>query len=229
MRVVREDPEQKGLLYAGTEFGLYVSFNGGADWRSLQLNLPVTPITDMAVKRGDLVVSTQGRSFWILDDLSVLHQLNDEVAAEETHLFTPRTVVRWIDGSGGGGRGAVGRNPAFGATIHYKLPAGLDAEDAEEVKLEILDAEGDVLRTLSSQNPEKQAPSPWLKYFPEMAKPPLLDHRQGANRFVWDLTLADAGLVDTAVLWGSPGGPMVPPGTYQVRLTVGEWTDTESF
>ena len=101
-----------------------------------------TPITDLAVKRGDLVVATHGRSFWILDDLSVLHQLRPDLGASEPHLFEPRAAVRWVDGSGGGGRGAVGQNPPFGAVIHYLLPEGLDAEDADEVKLEILDADG---------------------------------------------------------------------------------------
>jgi hypothetical protein len=229
VRVVREDPERKGLLYAGTEFGLYVSFNDGASWRPLQLNLPVTPITDLAVKRGDLVVATQGRSFWILDDLTVLHQLTDEVTDADYHLFTPRTVVRWVDQSGGGGRGAVGQNPPFGATIHYTLPAGLDGDDADEVVLEILDGEGEVLRTLSSKTPEKRAPSPWRQMFPELFEPALLDARAGANRYVWNLALPDAGLVDDAVVWGFPGGPTVPPGSYQARLTVGEWSETVSF
>jgi photosystem II stability/assembly factor-like uncharacterized protein len=214
VRVVREDRDRKGLLYAGTEFGLFVSFDDGASWKSLQLNLPVTPITDMAVKRGDLVVATQGRSFWILDDLSPLHQMSAEVADAEFHLFDPRPVVRWVDQSGGGGRGAVGQNPPFGAIIHYTLPAGLDEEDADEVKLEILDTDGEVLRTLSSTEPERRAPSPWRRFFPELAEPPLLDVRAGANRYVWNLTL---------------GGPTVPPGTYQARLTVGEWNDTTTF
>ena len=230
VRVVREDPDRKGLLYAGTEFGIYVSFDDGANWKPFQLNLPVTPITDMAVKRGDLVISTQGRSFWILDDLSALHQLTDEVTGADSHLFDPRPVVRWVDGSGGGPRrGAVGQNPPFGAIIHYKLPAGLDEKDADEVKLEILDADGEVLRSLSSKKPERRAPSPWRRFFPELSEPPLLDARAGANRYIWNLALADAGLVDDAVLWGWPGGPTVPPGTYQVRLTVGEWNDTATF
>ncbi|MDX2436726.1 MAG: glycosyl hydrolase, partial [Acidobacteriota bacterium] len=229
VRAVREDPDRKGLLYAGTEFGMYVSFDDGANWKSLQLNLPISPITDLAVKRGDLVVATQGRSFWILDDLTVLHQMSADVANTAPHLFTPRTVVRWVDQSGGGGRGAVGQNPPFGAVVHYVLPPGLDQEDADEVKLEILDADGEVLRSFSSQEPEKRAPSPWRRFFPELAEPPLLDARSGANRTVWNLALPDAGLVDDAVLWGWPGGPTVPPSSYQVRLTVGEWTDTATF
>ena len=139
-------------------------------------------------------------------------------------------MVRWVDGSGGGPRsGAVGENPPFGAVIHYKLPAGLEEKDADEVTLEILDADGEVLRSLSSKKPERRAPSPWRRFFPELAEPPLLDARAGANRYVWNLALADAGLVDDAVLWGWPGGPTVPPGTYQVRLTVGEWSDTATF
>ncbi len=229
VRVVREDPDRKGLLYAGTEFGIYVSFDDGSSWQSLQLNLPITPITDLAVKRGDLVVATQGRSFWILDDLTVLHQIDDEVEDADFYLFEPRTVVRWIDQSGGGGRGTLGQNPPFGAVIHYKLPAGLDEKDADEVTLEILDGEGEVLRSLSSTTPERRAPSPWRRFFPELAEPPLLDARAGANRYVWNLALADAGLVDDAVLWGFPGGPTVPPGTYRARLTVGEWSESTTF
>ncbi len=229
VRVVREDPEREGLLYAGTEFGLYVSFNDGTKWQPLQLNLPVTPITDLAVKRGDLVVATQGRSFWILDDLTVLHQLTEDAAEADFHLFTPRTVVRWVDQSGGGGRGAVGQNPPFGATIHYVLPNGMGEKDADEVTLEILDASGEVLRSLSSKTPEKVAPSPWRQMFPELFEPLLLKVRAGANRYVWNLALPDAGLVDDAVVWGSPGGPTVPPGSYQARMTVGDWSKTTSF
>ena len=229
VRVVREDPDRKGLLYAGTEFGMFVSLDGGSSWKPFQLNLPVTPITDLAVKRGDLVVATQGRSFWILDDLSPLHQLTDEIAKLEYHLFDPRPVLRWVDQSGGGGRGTVGQNPPFGAIIHYKLPAGLDEEDAHEVTLEILDADGEVLRTVSSKTPEYRAPSRWRRLFPELDEPSLLEARAGANRYVWGLALPDCRLVDDAVLWGWPGGPTVPPGTYQARLTVGEWSDSATF
>ncbi len=229
VRVVREDPERKGLLYAGTEYGVYASFDDGASWQPLQLNLPVTPITDLAVKRGDLVVATQGRSYWILDDLRVLHQLADGEAAAAPRLLAPRPAVRWLDRSGAGGRGPIGRNPPYGAAIHYLLPEALEGKDAPELRLEILDASGEVLRSLSSTKPERQAPSPWRRFFPELVEPPLLDARAGANRYVWPLTLADAGLVEDAVLWGWPGGPLVPPGSYQARLSLGEWSDTVSF
>ncbi len=228
VRVVREDPERRGLLFAGTEFGLYVSLDDGASWQPFQLELPVTPITDLAVKRGDLVVATQGRSFWILDDLSPLRQLDDGVRLGEPHLFEPRPAVRWLDGSGDGGgpgRGAVGDNPPYGAIIHYLLPDDFDDEN-DEVRLEVLDADGRVLREMSSTEPEYQAPNIWRKLFPEFFEPSLLTGRPGANRWVWNLRLADAQLVDSAVLWGSASGPRVPPGTYQVRMTVGDWSDT---
>jgi photosystem II stability/assembly factor-like uncharacterized protein len=228
VRVVREDPERRGLLFAGTEFGLYVSIDDGSSWQSMQLDLPVTPITDMAVKRGDLVVATQGRSFWILDDLSPLRQLTADVADSEPHLFDPRDAVGWADG-GGRGFGDAGKNPPYGAIIHYTLPGGFDEGDASEVVLEILDADGEVLRSMSSTTPEKRAPSIWQKLFPEFFEPALLDARPGANRWVWNLRLADAELLPDAVLWGSASGPRVPPGSYRARLTIGDWSDTAGF
>lgn len=229
VRVVREDPERKGLLYAGTEFGLYVSFDDGANWQPLQLNLPITPITDMQIKRGDLVVATQGRSFWILDDLSVIRQVEANTPTDEPHLFEPRDAVRWVDGSGSGGRGAIGKNPPYGTIIHFVAPGDISDEEADEVKLEILNATGDVLRTLSSVTPEPQAPSVFRKLFPEFFDPPLLNVNPGANRYVWNLRITDASLVEDAVLWGSAAGPRVPPGNYQARLTIGDWSETKSF
>ena len=232
VRVVREDPKRKGLLFAGTEFGLFVSLNDGSSWQPFQLDLPITPVTDLAIKRGDLVVATQGRSFWILDDLSPLRQMTEDVLEGDLYLFAPREVIRWADGSGGRrgpGGGAEGKNPPFGAMIHYLLPEAGDGDDAVEVRLEILDSDGEVLRSMSSTKPEKQAPSIWRRLFPELFEPPKLDAREGANRWVWNLRLADAAIADDAVLWGSAEGPMVPPATYQVRMTVGDWNETRSF
>jgi len=232
VRVVREDPNRRGLLYAGTEFGLYVSLDDGSSWQPFQLDLPVTPITDLAIKRGDLVVATQGRSFWILDDLSPIRQMTVDVMGGDLHLFEPRAVVRWADGNGGArgpNRGPVGKNPPYGAMIHYLLPEGVDGEEAVEVRIEILDADEEVLRSMSSTTPEKQAPSIWRKLFPEFFDPPKLDARPGANRWVWNLRLPDAEIVSDAVLWGSAAGPMVPPGPYQVRMTVGDWSETSTF
>ncbi|HKQ60371.1 MAG TPA: hypothetical protein VJS92_03740 [Candidatus Polarisedimenticolaceae bacterium] len=222
VRVVREDPDRRGLLYAGTEFGLYVSFDDGDHWQSLQQKLPVTPITDLAVKSQDLVVATQGRGFWILDDVTPLHQLTREAAAAGTFLFRPREVTMFSGGSGG-----PGKNPPEGVVIQYLLKE--KPKDTEEVRLELLDAQGRVLRKLSSLKDEPRAPDPYAQYFPEAQRPAKLDVKAGMNRWVWDLRLADAELVDDAVFWGDPRGPRVAPGTYRARLTRGNWSATTEF
>ena len=232
VRAIREDPERRGLLYAGTEFGMFVSFDDGVRWQSLQLNLPVSPITDLAVKRGDLVVATQGRSYWILDDLSPLRQIGEDVE-REGHLFAPRPAVRFAGGGGNAPAGTpAGDNPPYGAVLQYLLPEGLDpdrAPDGEtptEVILEIRGPDGELLRALSSLEEERTAPSLWRRMFPEFFEPRKLEARAGMNRFVWDLRLADPHLVDDAVLWGSPQGPEVPPGSYSATLRVGDRTRT---
>src|SRR5262249_27901224 len=155
-RVIREDPNRRGLLYAGTETGIYVSFNDGESWQSLQLNLPVTPITDIVIHKRDkdLVIATQGRSFWIIDDLPVLHQWKDTIAQADAHLFKPEDAYRT---TGGGGRispgVALGENPPAGASILYYLkdkPKG-------EVTIEILEANGKSVKKFSSKAPETPA------------------------------------------------------------------------
>ena len=226
VRVVREDPDRKGLLYAGTEFGLYVSFDDGSSWQSLQQNLPITPVTDLAVSQKDLVVATQGRSFWILDDLTPLHQLTEELGGTALHLFEPRAGYRFGGGSGFGGSGAAnGQNPPSGVLLHYWL----DSDAEEEVTLEILDGNGNVLRSLSSEKEEPQAPSPWRRFRSGPQESRKLPAKKGLNRYVWNLRLADASLVEDAVLWGSGRGPKVPPGTYEARITLGELSETVSF
>jgi photosystem II stability/assembly factor-like uncharacterized protein len=224
VRVVREDPERKGLLYTGTEFGLYISLDDGRTWRSFQQNLPITPVTDMAITGKDLVVATQGRSFWILDDLTPLHSITPEIAKAEIHLFQPRSTYRY-GGGGGFGSGGSGANPPSGVILYHLL----DEEVEDELQLEILDAEGAVLRTLSSEKEEPQAPSPWRRFFPETAGNRKLAAEKGLNRYVWNLRLHDAELVDDAVLWGMARGPVVPPGSYQARLSLGDWSQTVDF
>lgn len=224
-RVVREDPHRKGILYAGTEFGIYISFDDGESWQSFQLNLPVTPVTDLALKNEDLVVATQGRSFWILDDLTPLHQLDEVLAGSEPVLFSPRVALRFGGGFAWGQSAPAGANPRAGATIHYWLPS----KPESEIILEILDPSGNVLRTLSSQKEERQAPSPWRQFVTEEVPSRLLPANEGLNRWVWDLRLPDAELVDNAVLWGSARGPRVAPGPYRVRLTIGEWSASRDF
>src|SRR6185503_10897631 len=182
LRVVREDPEKPGLLFAGSEFGLYVSFDAGKSWQPFQLDLPVAPVADLAVKDGDLAIATHGRSFWVLDDLSVLRQMTPEIAKASRYLFKPRAAVRVLNrggGGAGGGSQAVGQNPPYGATIFYLLPENLTADGKTEVKLEILDPEGKVIRTLSSQKEEPAAPNPFLRFFPELARPRKLAAEQG--------------------------------------------------
>src|SRR5437016_6602426 len=126
VHAVREDPKRKGLLYAGTERGTYVSFDDGANWQSLQLNLPVSPVNDLVVHDRDLVAATHGRSFWVLDDLSPLRQYKPELASEDVHLYTPSAASHTTFGGGfGGGAGAVGQNPPGGAVIYYSLKTAL--------------------------------------------------------------------------------------------------------
>jgi hypothetical protein len=153
VRVIREDPERKGLLYVGTERGVWVSFDDGGHWHKLQLNLPPVPVHDLAVKDGDLVAATHGRSFWILDDLSVLRQLSASVAAEPAHLYRPRAVMRvsWGGGFGGGAPNAPpvhprGANPPSGAVVWYSLDKG-----GHEVVLDFMDAKGSVIRSFTSK------------------------------------------------------------------------------
>jgi photosystem II stability/assembly factor-like uncharacterized protein len=216
-RVVREDPDRAGLLYAGTEFGAYVSFDDGARWRPLQLNLPTTPVTDMRVHRQDLVLSTQGRSFWVLDDLTPLHQMSDAVTAERAHLFAPREAIRYHYRSGFGGEG-VDRGvsedqpqyPPAGAMIDYWLgsaPSG-------PFTLEIVDRSGSVVRSFTGGAAGDST-----------RRAGRLPSAAGLNRFIWDMTYPGP----TGGRGGARGsnGPMAPPGSYTVRLIANGATTTE--
>jgi photosystem II stability/assembly factor-like uncharacterized protein len=218
-RVVREDPDRQGLLYAGTEFGVYVSFDDGAHWRPLQLNLPVTPVTDLRVHRQDLVLSTQGRAFWILDDLTPLHQLTDARTAERAHLFRPRTAIRYRYRAGFGGvegdrpvTDATPQYPAAGAMIDYWL-----AGTARQVTLDILDATGAVVRSFSGDSARDTTRSP------VRAGITRLPARAGLNRVIWDMTYP--GPWSTSASQRAATGPVAVPGTYAVRLSV----DDQSF
>ncbi len=228
VRVVREDPVRKGLLYAGTETGLHVSFDGGARWQPLQLNLPVVPITDLVVKDDDVVVATQGRSFWILDGIGPVRQMATEVAAGDVHLFKPDATLRF---PGGGGRPqpSLGQNPPTGAVIYYFLKA--EPKDKEEATLEVLDAEGQVIRTFSNLKDEEGAPeSSGEEGFgppPSMRKIPA---KAGLNRFVWDMRYPDAKRFKGMILWAAEmRGPLAVPGRYQARLKAGGKTLTQPF
>jgi photosystem II stability/assembly factor-like uncharacterized protein len=228
-RVVREDPDRTGLLYAGTEFGLYVSFDNGDHWESFQMNLPVTPVTDIKVAHKDLVISTQGRSFWILDDLTPLHQLSDKVTSAPAFLFAPREAVRTVRGGGGGGLNpSLLRYPLAGAMIDYYLanaPSG-------EVSMEILDGSGKVIRTFSSagaapaEEPVDAPPADDEEGgFRGRGGPTRLEKSAGMHRFTWDLRYA--GPWASATRPEGPNGPEAVPGKYSVRVSVGSWTSTQ--
>ena len=231
-RVVREDPVRRGLLFAGTETGLYLSFDDGATWQPFQRNLPVVPVTDLTVRNDDLVVATQGRSFWVLDDLTPLRLWKPEIAGKELHLFAPKPSVRMAGGGAwwmeaeGGPRG-VGANPPNGVYVHYWLkekppekPKGKEA-----VTIEILDGDA-VLRTFTSEKPPEPgegAPPP------DESRERPLEPKEGLNRFVWDMRMLRPQLVPRAVIWGNTQGPKVGPGTYRVRLKKGDAVLSESF
>jgi len=228
-RVVREDPVRQGLLYAGTETGLYVSFDDGANWQPFQLNLPATPVTDLAVKNGDLVVATQGRAFWILDDLTALRQWSDGVAGATASLFPPRATVRMDIDSADEDEGpqTEGRNMPAGAVVDYWLK---DApKDGEKVTLDFLDGET-VLRSYSNQKPPKaedlKEEAARAEEQEDRDKP--LDPKAGVNRFVWDLRVMKPTLAPKTVFnEGTKRPPKVAPGTYTVRLTVGDKAYTQ--
>jgi photosystem II stability/assembly factor-like uncharacterized protein len=224
VRAVREDPKKRGLLYAGTENGVYVSFNDGADWRSLKLNLPTTPVHDLVIKDNDLVVATHGRAFWILDDVSPLRQFSDDVAKKDVHLYTPGPAYRIQAGASGEHHPSrlTGQNPPAGAVIYYYLK---DAPKAgTETKVEILDASGKLIRKYSSAEiePLDEPLDPDEKKPEREIKPDA-----GLNRFVWDLRYEEAHRVPGYYLWeygAGARGPVAAPGQYQVRLTVGTET-----
>ncbi len=215
VRVVREDPKRRGLLYAGTETGVFVSFNDGASWQSLQLNLPVVPIHDLVVKDGDLVAATHGRSFWILDDLTPLHQLNDKVASAKFHLFKPRDSYR-LRGTSADAP-SLGKNPAGGTVIYYYLKE----KPKDELSLEFLDSEGRLIRRFSSETKPEAEPGDALSRISGRAGQPLPPKEPGMNRFVWNMRYPDAERVPGAILWGGlTAGPVAVPGIYEVKLTV---------
>jgi hypothetical protein len=230
VRVVREDPARKGLLYAGTETGVYVSFDDGALWQPLQLNLPIVPITDLAVQGSDLVASTQGRSFWILDDLSTIRQLNPQVVGSPAHLFQPRDTIRMRTGGGGGGgaASAVGQNPASGVVAWYFLKD----KPADGVSLEILDRTGKPIRTFRSrENAAGEGGNERRAFLGPAPSRFVVPAEAGLNRFEWDMRYPDASLPPpgTNLFGASVRGPQVVPGTYQVRLTAAGRTLTQPF
>jgi photosystem II stability/assembly factor-like uncharacterized protein len=221
VHAVREDPKQRGLLYAGTETGVFVSFDDGAHWQSLQLNLPVSPIHDLVVKDDDLVVATHGRSFWVLDDLTPIRQLNKQLLTTDVILYQPQTALRLHYPTEFDRRQPVGDNPPAGAIIDYyfkSLPK-------DEVSLDILDASGKVVRHLSSkEKKEGEQPPEWPD---RVERPKTIPANEGMNRFAWDLRSDDPVQIPGAFYSGEgPKGPLALPGDYQVKLAVGGKSQT---
>ena len=228
VRAVREDPIRRGLLFAATELGVFVSFNDGDRWQPLQLNLPVAPVRDVVVKGNDLVIATHGRSFWILDDISPLRELNAETAAAKVHLFHPATAIRVRKNEGHDTplqpETPAGKNPPAGAIIDYSLQSA----PSGEVTLEIIDSAGVLVRKYSSNDEQRKLdetqsfPTYWFN------PPAPLSKNIGLNRFVWDLRYERPQALrygySIAAAYGEdaimqPEGPLVLPGTYQVQLT----------
>lgn len=210
-RVLRADPKRKGLLYAGTESGMYISFNDGQSWQSFQMNLPIVPITDLTIKNDNLIAATQGRSFWIIDDLTVLHQLNESLNTATAHLFKPMASYR-MSGTQRPPSKTAGQNHPGGVMIHYFLKDTTKTE----ATLEILEANGSLIKKYSTKPNRKQ-------------KIEKLTITPGLNRFVWNMRYPDAEGFDGMILWAARlTGPLAMPGTYKAKLTVnGQSQETE--
>jgi photosystem II stability/assembly factor-like uncharacterized protein len=221
VHVVREDPRHKGLLYAGTELGPFVSFDDGAHWQSLQLNLPPSPIHDLVVKDDDLVAATHGRAFWVLDNVTPLRQVTEQSASADVVLYQPQTALRLHYPQEFDRRQPVGDNPPAGAMIDYYLKTA----PKDEVVLDILDNQGKLVRHLSSkEKKENEQPPEWPD---RVEKVKTIPANEGMNRFPWDLRFDDPIQVPGAFYGGEgPRGPLALPGDYQVKLTAGGKSQT---
>ena len=225
-RVIREDPEREGLLYAGTDNGVYISFDDGQQWQPFQQNLPVTPITDMKIHDNDLVMSTMGRGFWILDNLAPARALTSEVASQEAVLFPTNQAYRMhyreTDSS------AVPMYPNAGLIIDYYL-----ANDAEEVQIEIRDAEQNMIRQFSSSNPAGESADnarnadqrDMSTEYTSLDYQTILSDAKGGHRIIWDLR--HAGPWHEEMSRRGSGGPLVVPGNYEIKLTANGSTQTQ--
>ncbi len=245
-RVIREDPARQGLLYVGTELGIHVSFDDGASWQSLQANLPVSPVYDFVVKDHDLVVATHGRSFWILDDLTQLHQMHDELHGADAHLFAPRDTVRtpphifadfWGDPGGKNYHVTLGQHATYyqdnletGHKVKHMIDSGDDIEQgvrvtyyfAEtpegEVTLTFRDADGNEVSSFTNQIPE----------YPEKGRL-FIAAAAGMNEFQWPMRFAPGEKMDGTDFHKRPAGPIAPPGRYSVTLDSGDWSMSQEF
>lgn len=218
-RVLREDPNKPGLLFAGTERGVYVSFNDGDSWQKLNLNLPLTPIRDLQIHKGekDLVVATHGRSFWVLDDITPLYEIKDKTIKADKHLFKPRPAYRMQGGQSDDM--SSGTNAPNGVIVRYFFKK----KPSTEIKLQFLTLKGDTINTYSSTKDLKGEPMKIAKEFyqdPKKEKAGFITAKAGMNSFVWNMRYPNATAVDGInVMWAGNGvGAKVVPGSYIVRL-----------
>jgi photosystem II stability/assembly factor-like uncharacterized protein len=262
-RVIREDPVRRGLLYAGTETGVHVSFDDGEHWQTLRLNLPAVPIHDLVIKDSDLVVATHGRSFWILDDLTPLRYISEEVQNSSVYLFKPRSAMRFISSWSYSRPSAPGifyrmtgdimvtarrEQKPDGKTVDRNLDAGDNPPDGVivyfylkekpegEVKLTFLDAQDKEIKSFTSERAQNQSPEmegladPTDLEEDKEKKDPNVPKAAGMNRFIWNMRYPDPKKVDGYVASEAVmAGPVAPPATYQVQLTVGDQTYTETI
>jgi photosystem II stability/assembly factor-like uncharacterized protein len=256
-RVIREDPVRRGLLFAGTERGVYMSLDDGMNWQWISKNVPPVPVHDLTIKDNDVILATHGRSFWVLDDISAIRQMTPAILGKAAHLYKPVDAVRtqWGGGFGGGG-GGVGANPRSGAIVYYNL-----ATPNQKVTLDFLDARGEVIQSFTSdQSPEQAADSIARQAaldsltsgglsrdsaqrvlaarggggggggFGGGGARPRVPNRAGLNTFAWNLRYPDAVRFENLIMWAAgTNGPVAPPGTYSVRLNAAGQTQTQSF
>ena len=221
LNAIRQDTKQRGLLFAGTELGVYVSFDDGDHWQPLQANLPVTSVRDLVIHGDDLVIATHGRALWVLDNITPLRQIAAGIDAEKTKLFAPAVAVRVDNDSFLGSpfppEEPLAKNPPNGAVIDYYLP-----QNASKVTLEIFDAKGALVRRYVSgeKKPERARPLPVAERW--LPQPVSLDTAAGMHRFVWDLRWDDSGQSEDLEEdeYSAPRGPRVAPGRYQVKLVM---------
>ena len=212
-RVVRADPKRKGLLYAGTENGIYISFDNGASWKSFQQNLPVVPITDLAIKDNNLIAATQGRSFWIIDDLTVLHQLNPNIEKQAFHLYKPMKAYRMGGGSGLKSKNE-GTNHPGGVLVHYFVK---DTNQSDTISISFKEINGELIKIYSS-------------HFNKESNESQLNVKPGLNQFSWDMRYKGAKTFPGMVLWAvDTFGPKAIPGKYIVELKVNNEVMTKEF
>ncbi len=210
-RAIRSDLTRSGLLYAGTEWGMYVSFDDGESWQPFQLNLPIVSIRDLHVKDNNLIAATHGRSFWLIDDLTPLHQLSDEIVASNHYLYKPKDSYR-MQGGGRRGGGSVGQNHPNGVIFNFYLK---NLEDKDAVSLHIMEMDGDTIQSFSNKAKERKSK---------------LKAKAGGNTFVWDMRYPGFTEFDGMILYSSPNrGPKAIPGTYKATLTVNGQAVSQEF